>query len=160
MNDREEKWIRFRKRMTMQNMAKKFRTIFNICISLSVRRKRIDEKIFHFNVFSSAAPMLFPLYFQFMTIRHAYVRKRWTVKASIDFIFRFVFDSIVLGFGLVIVALHSILFIDAVTFGFVRRNETSFPHSVNLFFPFVYNSMFFLCSVHSKELGSVRWEFS
>lgn len=27
--------------------------------------------------FFIAAPMLFPLYFQFMTIRHAYVRKRW-----------------------------------------------------------------------------------
>ena len=62
----------------MLNMEKIYHMIFNIYIFLSV--------INHYNLFEIlflkylAAPLLFPVYFQFMTIRHAIKRQKWMVR--------------------------------------------------------------------------------
>jgi len=58
-----------------------YHTIFNIYTSSLVDKSRFIRNFFFvlFCLFL-AAPLLFPLYFQFVTIRHAVNRKKWLVK--------------------------------------------------------------------------------
>ena len=147
----------FRKPMTTQDSAKKFRTTFNIYTFLSVTSKENSSKerrLIQFSCTDVVSTLL--------SIHDHSSRLRTKTMDGNAFTLPHLPSpgaSHLAGSGLVISALPPILLIDAITARLVRRDETSFPHPVSVLFLLLRTELWpSVCfSELWKERGSVSY---